>query len=95
MIAGRGLKADPSQLWLPCGGGDSLLHNTTTGATPTTRRFNAFKAKPRSSAHAAAVAAAAVAAGDEDDEDEDDSLGYEDDFSSGIDLPITLDVTSG
>jgi hypothetical protein len=49
----------------------------------TARRFNAFKCKPR--AHAPL----------EEEETDDDSLGYEDDFSSGIDLPMTLDVTSG
>ncbi len=54
-----------------------------TERTTTARRFNAFKCKPR--AHAPL----------EEEETDDDSLGYEDDFSSGIDLPMTLDVTSG
>ena len=49
----------------------------------TTRRFNVFKNKSRTHAPL------------EEEETDDDSLGYEDDFSSGIDLPMTLDVTSG
>ena len=31
----------------------------------------------------------------EDEEEDEDSIGYEDDFSIGIDLPLQLDVTSG
>ena len=29
------------------------------------------------------------------EDDEEDSLGYEDDFSIGIDLPMAADTTSG
>ena len=31
----------------------------------------------------------------EEEDEEEDSIGYEDDFSIGIDLPLQLDVTSG
>ena len=63
---------------------DSVLWLPCEPAERTTaRRFNAFKCKPR--AHAPL----------DEEETDDDSLGYEDDFSSGIDLPMTLDVTSG